>query len=79
MSSKKKKKGGGSDALRDVPGAPPQTYAIGRQLDQEKIDQLTKRLQNLVQNNQGLRTSTERNEKDTHVILYHAVFIICVY
>mmetsp|Transcript_2044 Transcript_2044/g.2009 ORF Transcript_2044/g.2009 Transcript_2044/m.2009 type:complete len:531 (-) Transcript_2044:42-1634(-) len=50
---------------------PPVSVLIGRQLDQEKIDVLSKRVETLISSNNGLRMSAERNEKDTHdIVLY---------
>lgn len=69
---KKEKKDKKADVEMEITADnPPPSFVIGRQLDKEKIDQLTKRLQNLVLNNQGLRTSADKNEKDTHdIVLY---------
>ena len=50
---------------------PPVSVMIGRQLDQEKIDVLSKRVEGLIDSNTGLRTSAERNEKDTHDIVIY--------
>ena len=50
---------------------PPISVMIGRQLDQEKIDVLSKRVEGLIDSNTGLRTSAERNEKDTHDIVIY--------
>eukprot|EP01041_Mallomonas_annulata_P003762 gene3762-7465_t len=51
---------------------PPLSYQISRQMDQEKIDFLTKRIEELLGINNGLRTNAERNEKDTHdIVLYY--------
>lgn len=50
---------------------PPVSYRIGRQLDQEKIDVLTKRVEELVGSNTVLRANADRNGKDTHdIVLY---------
>jgi len=52
----------------------PVSVMIARQLDQEKIDVLSKRVEALIASNTGLRTSAERNEKDTHdIVLYFQV------
>ncbi len=49
----------------------PQAYKISRQLDQERIDFLAKRVEELLGSNNELRTSSSRNEKDTHdIVLY---------
>lgn len=49
----------------------PAAYKISRQLDQEKIDFLSKRVDELLASNGSLRTSASRNEKDTHdIVLY---------
>lgn len=54
---------------------PPPSVSIGRQLDKEKIDVLSKRVENLVSSNNSLRTTAERNEKDTHdIVLYFQVY-----
>ena len=60
--------GGGGGAAKD--GA-PKAYKISRQLDQERIDFLAKRIEDLLSSNNELRTSSSRNEKDTHdIVLY---------
>lgn len=47
------------------------SFQISRQLDQEKIDDLTRRVQQLTASNDELRKVAERNEKDTHdIVLY---------
>jgi predicted RNase H-like nuclease (RuvC/YqgF family) len=44
---------------------------VPRQLDQEKIDYLTRRVEELLNSNSTLRTSNSKNEKDTHdVVIY---------
>ena len=49
----------------------PQAYKISRQLDQERIDFLAKRVEDLLGSNNDLRSSSSRNEKDTHdIVLY---------
>lgn len=49
----------------------PQAYKISRQLDQERIDFLAKRIEELLGSNNELRTTSSRNEKDTHdIVLY---------
>lgn len=49
----------------------PASVSIGRQLDKEKINVLTKRIESLLSSNNSLRQSAERNEKDTHdIVLY---------
>ena len=67
-----KKKGG--KAKDDDPNktiAVPKSFKISRQLDQEKIDFLTKRINEILTSNNDLRTSSSRNEKDTHdIVLY---------
>lgn len=50
---------------------PPVSVMIGRQLDQEKIDTLSRRVEGLIDSNSTLRTSAERNEKDTHDIVIY--------
>ena len=63
-----KKEGGGGGVSKD--GA-PKAYKISRQLDQERIDFLAKRIEDLLGSNNELRTSSSRNEKDTHdIVLY---------
>eukprot|EP01038_Epipyxis_sp_PR26KG_P006369 gene6369-8771_t len=71
MSSKKKEKV--SSAKNDQSGenAFPASFVISRQLDQEKINFLTKRIEELLSNNNELRTSSTQNERDTHdIVLY---------
>lgn len=47
------------------------SFQISRQLDQEKINFLTKRIDELIQSNNVLRISSGQNEKDTHdIVLY---------
>jgi len=78
MGPKKKKdsKGGGAkkgaeDKALDKAFQPPPSFQVSRQLDQEKIDALTKRVEELLVSNNGLRTNSTRNEKDTHdIVLY---------
>ena len=68
-----KKKGGGSGGGGGGGGKTnaPQAYKISRQLDQERIDFLAKRVEELLGSNNELRTSSSRNEKDTHdIVLY---------
>ncbi len=49
----------------------PASFKISRQLDQEKINFLTERTEELLKNNNTLRTSSSQNEKDTHdIVLY---------
>lgn len=61
--------GGGAAAVKDSNG--PKAYKISRQLDQERIDFLSKRIEELLGSNNELRTSSSRNEKDTHdIVLY---------
>ena len=49
----------------------PSSVTISRQLDQEKIDFLTKRVDELLKSNNLLRSSASKNEKDTHdIVLY---------
>lgn len=49
----------------------PQAYKISRQLDQERIDFLAKRVEELLGGNNELRATSSRNEKDTHdIVLY---------
>ena len=64
-----KKDGGGSGGGAKT--SAPQAYKISRQLDQERIDFLAKRIEDLLGSNNELRTSSSRNEKDTHdIVLY---------
>lgn len=50
---------------------PPPAFKISRQLDQEKIDYLNKRIEECIKSNNELRSSSSRNEKDTHdIVLY---------
>ena len=74
-----KKKGGkksnssasAADIALDKVYKPPAPFKVSRQLDQEKIDFLTDRVKSLITNNDSLRNSTSRNEKDTHdIVLY---------
>jgi hypothetical protein len=47
------------------------SFQISRQLDQEKISFLTKRIDELLKSNNDLRGNASRNEKDTHdIVLY---------
>ncbi|KAJ1400932.1 hypothetical protein B484DRAFT_339101 [Ochromonadaceae sp. CCMP2298] len=49
----------------------PPSFQISRQLDQEKINFLAKRVDELINSNNELRTSSGQNEKDTHdIVLY---------
>lgn len=49
----------------------PASFLISRQLDQEKINFLTKRIEELLKSNNELRTGATQNEKDTHdIVLY---------
>jgi hypothetical protein len=49
----------------------PAAFMISRQLDQEKINFLTKRIQDLLKSNNELRSGVSQNEKDTHdIVLY---------
>ena len=68
------KKGGGSskeDAMIENAMKPPVSFQVSRQLDQEKIDALSTRVESLLDSNNALRTSSTRNEKDTHdIVLY---------
>ena len=58
-------------ASADDKGASIASFQITRQLDQEKINFLTKRIDELLKSNNDLRTSASRNEKDTHdIVLY---------
>lgn len=67
---KAKGKGAGSDDPNKTV-AVPKSFKISRQLDQEKIDFLTNRINEILTNNNELRTSSSRNEKDTHdIVLY---------
>ena len=51
--------------------APPASYLISRQLDQEKINFLTNRVEQLLKSNKDLRGSSSQNERDTHdIVLY---------
>ena len=49
----------------------PPSFQISRQLDQEKINFLTRRVDELIQSNNDLRTSSGQNEKDTHDIVIY--------
>eukprot|EP01036_Dinobryon_divergens_P022405 gene22405-30656_t len=50
---------------------PPAAFVISRQLDQERIQGLILRVQELVKSNNALRLSSGQNEKDTHdIVLY---------
>jgi hypothetical protein len=47
------------------------SFQISRQLDQEKISFLSKRIDELLKSNNDLRANASRNEKDTHdIVLY---------
>ena len=73
MPPKKKpaKKDGDPTALPPGKDNAPKAYKISRQLDQERIDFLAKRIEELLGSNDELRTSSSRNEKDTHdIVLY---------
>jgi uncharacterized protein (DUF924 family) len=49
----------------------PPAFIISRQLDQEKINFLTKRIEELLKSNNELRSGAGQNEKDTHdIVLY---------
>ena len=49
----------------------PKSYGISRQLDRDQIDNLTTRVAELIKNNNELRGSSSRSEKDTHdIVLY---------
>lgn len=49
----------------------PTSFIISRQLDQEKIGFLTKRIDDLLKSNSSLRSNSNKNEKDTHdIVLY---------
>jgi len=57
------------DIPNDLPV--PTTFQISRQLDQEKINFLTKRIDELIKSNNKLRISSGQTEKDTHdIVLY---------
>lgn len=50
---------------------PPIAFQISRQLDQEKINYLTNRIDELLKSNQALRQGASQNEKDTYdIVLY---------
>jgi len=67
--AKKGGEGGGADGF-PVPSAPnPEGFLISRQLDQERIDNLSHRVHDLVSSNNQLRASSNRNERDTHDIV----------
>lgn len=67
--AKKDAGGGGGGGAAKADG--PKAYKISRQLDQERIDFLSKRIEDLLGSNGELRTSSSRNEKDTHdIVLY---------
>jgi len=71
MPPKKKKGGGGGGDDPNKTVAVPKSFKISRQLDQEKIDFLTKRINDILTSNNELRTTSSRNEKDTHdIVLY---------
>lgn len=80
MGPKKKKpsKGAGKDdngsGLGDDGGggsSNPKELAVSRQLDRDRIDNLSNRVKELVTSNDDLRSSSNRNEKDTHdIVLY---------
>lgn len=74
MGPKKKsgKAAGGKDGgLGDKTAAVPKSFKISRQLDQEKIDFLSTRINEILSSNTELRQSSSRNEKDTHdIVLY---------
>ena len=64
-----KKKSGGKSKKQE--GAQPPSFLISKQLDAEKIHLLTKRIDELIGSNDELRTSSSKNEKDTHdIVLY---------
>ena len=68
MGPKKKSAGGKSKKQDD---AQPPSFLIAKQLDAEKIHLLTKRIDELIGSNDELRTSSSKNEKDTHdIVLY---------
>jgi myosin heavy subunit len=49
----------------------PPAFQISRQLDQEKMNFLTKRIEELLRSNNELRSGASQNEKDTHdIVLY---------
>jgi hypothetical protein len=49
----------------------PPSFQISRQLDQEKINYLTRRIEELLRSNNELRSGASQNEKDTHdIVLY---------
>jgi len=65
------KSGGGGLPDDDPSFKPPPAFKISRQLDQEKIDYLNKRIEECIKSNNELRSSSSRNEKDTHdIVLY---------
>lgn len=50
---------------------PPPAFQIARQLDQEKINFLALRIEELARSNNELRSGASQNEKDTHdIVLY---------
>jgi hypothetical protein len=66
-----KESGGGSTKAPPGGADGPKAYKISRQLDQERLDFLGKRIEDLLGSNNELRTSSSRNEKDTHdIVLY---------
>lgn len=69
MGPKKKseKKAAASDGAKSAPN--PEGFLISRQLDQERIDNLSQRVHDLVTSNNQLRASSNRNERDTHDIV----------
>ena len=70
MGPKKKPGSKGGDGTGGKSNA-PQAFKISRQLDQERIDFLAKRIEELLGSNNELRASSSRNEKDTHdIVLY---------
>lgn len=57
--------------INDQEAKVPPSFQISRQLDQEKINFLTKRIEELLKSNNELRTGASQNEKDTHdIVLY---------
>jgi len=62
-----KKKSADTDGAKSAPN--PEGFLISRQLDQERIDNLSHRVHDLVTSNNQLRSSSNRNERDTHDIV----------
>jgi hypothetical protein len=55
---------------------PPPSFQISRQLDQEKIDFLAKRVNDLLGSNNSLRATSSRNEKVYYIIIFYIYHFI---